>query len=85
MCGYGLRELRGKKPGAVLQGPRSHPAAIARMGDAIPQGKPCREELINYHKNGNAYRVSIGINPILDSKGIPRGFLAIEHEPPPVR
>ncbi len=85
MCGYGLGELRGKKPGAVLQGPQSDAAAIARMRQAVRSAQPCREELINYHKNGSCYHVSIGINPILDSTGATRGFLAFERVLPSLR
>jgi PAS domain S-box-containing protein len=80
MCGYTLDELRGKKPGAVLQGPSTDPATVDRMRSAVSRGSSCCEELINYHKNGNPYRVAISINPILDSTGLPRAFVAIERE-----
>jgi PAS domain S-box-containing protein len=80
MCGYVLDELRGRRLGAVLQGPKTDQAAVERMRHAIRQAEWCSEELINYHKNGRPYRVAISINPIVDSSGSPRGYLAIERE-----
>jgi PAS domain S-box-containing protein len=80
MCGFTLDELRGRKPGAVLQGKLSDPASVARLRQAVASGTPCREELINYHKDGHPYWVAIAISPILGPDGAPRGFMAIESE-----
>jgi PAS domain S-box-containing protein len=82
MCGFTLDELRGRKPGAVLQGKLTDPAAASRLGEAIRAGTPCRAELINYHKDGHPYWVAIAINPILGPDNAPRGFMAIESELP---
>ena len=80
MCGFTLDELRGRKPGALLQGELTDPASVARLRQAIQAGAPCREELINYHKDGHPYWVAIAVNPILGPDGAPRGFMAIESE-----
>ncbi|MBV8898669.1 MAG: PAS domain S-box protein [Verrucomicrobia bacterium] len=80
MCGFTLDELRGRKPGSVLQGKLTDAASVARLRQAVASGTPCREELINYHKDGHPYWVAIAINPILGPDGAPRGFMAIESE-----
>jgi PAS domain S-box-containing protein len=80
MCGFTLDELRGRKPGSILQGKLTDPASVSRLRQAIASRTPCREELINYHKDGHPYWVAIAINPILGPDGAARGFMAIESE-----
>ena len=80
LTGYQLRELKGKKPGTLLQGALTDPAAVQRIRDAVHSYKPWTEELVNYTKDGTPYRVSISISPILDGHHHPRCFVAIEHK-----
>jgi PAS domain S-box-containing protein len=80
MCGFTLDELRGRKPGSILQGELTDQASVARIRQAIRTGTPCCEELINYHKDGHPYWVAIAINPIRGTDGTPRAFVAIESE-----
>ena len=80
MCGFTLDELRGRKPGSMLQGKLTDPASVSRLRQAVASGTPCREELINYHKDGHPYWVAIAVSPILGPDGAPRGFMAIESE-----
>jgi len=78
LCGFSLDELRGRKPGHLLQGAATDPAAVARIRDAVQARRPCREVLTNYHKNGSAYRVDLAITPILDDANEPLWFIARE-------
>jgi len=80
MCGYSLDELKGRKPGAVLQGAETDRAAVARIRDSMLAGRACRETLINYHKDGSAYRVDVRIDPILDEDGRRLCFVARERK-----
>ena len=80
MCGYSLEELRGRKPGSMLQGPDTDPAAVARMRQAVREHRPCREVIVNYHKAGHAYRVDVSIAPVLDDDGAPLYYVARERE-----
>ncbi|HEX8312582.1 MAG TPA: PAS domain-containing protein [Chthoniobacteraceae bacterium] len=82
MCGYSLEELQGRKLGPLLQGPLTDPAAVERVRQAIGQQQPCSEALINYHKNGQPYWVSINITPIHDADGEVLWFAAREMELP---
>jgi PAS domain S-box-containing protein len=80
MCGYTLDELWGKKPGAVLQGPATDASVVARLRTALRSTRPCRETLVNYHKDGSTYVVDVQISPVLDEGGSPLWFIAQERE-----
>ncbi len=80
MCGYTLAELRGRKPGELLQGPDTDTAAVARIRTALRGRQPCRETLMNYHKDGRTYRANIHIAPVLDDGGEPLWFVARERK-----
>jgi PAS domain S-box-containing protein len=68
MCGYSLDELRGRKPGEVLQGCDTDPATVGRIRESLRAGRSCRETIINYHKDGGAYRAEVSISPIMDEE-----------------
>lgn len=80
MCGFALSELKGRKPGQLLQGPDTDPAAVDRIRLALHEHRPCRESMVNYHKDGTRYRVDIKITPILDDAGQPLWFVAQERK-----
>lgn len=82
MCGHPLSELRGRKPGHVLQGPATDFAAVERMRRAIHERRPCREILTNYHRDGTIYHAAVRIAPILDEAGKPLWYVAREHQLP---
>jgi PAS domain S-box-containing protein len=68
MCGYSLDELKGRKPGEVLQGRDTDPATVGRIREAVRAGRSCRETIVNYHKDGGAYRAEVRILPIMDEE-----------------
>jgi PAS domain S-box-containing protein len=78
MCGYTLDELRGRKPGHLLQGAGTDPAAVNRIRVSLRERRPCRETLVNYHKDGTSYRADVRIMPVLDDDGQPLWFVARE-------
>lgn len=80
MCGFTLNELRGRKPGHLLQGEATDLSAVERIRVALRQKRPCRETLVNYHKDGSDYVVDIRIVPILDDHGEPLWFIAKERK-----
>jgi PAS domain S-box-containing protein len=82
MCGYSLDELRGKSLGPILQGEKTDPVVAARMRRAVHEFQPCREQLVNYRKDGTPYWVDIEITPILDDAGAPLWVVARERELP---
>jgi PAS domain S-box-containing protein len=82
MCGYSLEELRGRKPGHLLQGPETDSRVVERIRVSLRDKHPCRETLVNYHKDGTRYRVDVRIAPVLDDDGQPLWFVAKEQKLP---
>jgi len=78
ITGYTLDEVRGKKPGQVLQGPGSDFQAVSRIRQAIAEGRSCEETLTNYTKAGEPYIVHIKIDPIRDKGGRVTHFIAVQ-------
>jgi PAS domain S-box-containing protein len=64
LCGYTIDELRGRKVGDLLRGPKTDWDAVERLRQAIRARQPTRERLINYHKNGRPYAVEIVLTPV---------------------
>jgi PAS domain S-box-containing protein len=82
MCGFAVDELRGRKPGQLLQGAATDRATVDRIRASVRERQACRETLINYHKDGTAYRVDVRITPILDDEREPLWFIAQERKLP---
>ncbi len=74
--GYTSEELRGKKPGMVLQR-HSDPAAVEILHGALESVHPCECRTINYNKDGTAYPAHISLGPVFDNDML-KGFLAVE-------
>lgn len=82
MCGYTLAELQGRKPGHLLQGPATDAAAVQRIRESVQARRPCRETLVNYHKDGSRYVADVRIAPVLADGGEPLWFVAKERKVP---
>lgn len=78
--GYQLEDLRGKKPGDVLQGPQTDTNAIAAMHEALARSEGFEVELVNYTKDGRPYWNRISCTPLRGSRGQLQGFMAIESD-----
>ncbi len=76
--GYTLDEVKGKKPGSFLQGPKSDPDIVREMSRSLKNRESFDVELINYTKNGDEYAIQISCNPLKDNDGNVTGFMAIE-------
>lgn len=82
MCGYTLAELKGRKPGALLQGPATDAAAVQRIRESVRARRACRETLVNYHKDGTRYSAEVRIAPVFADGGEPLWFVAKERKMP---
>ena len=80
ITGWTLDEVRGRRPGDVLQGPASDPAAVAVMREALAARKPFQVELINYHRSGRPYWIEIQAQPMHDAGGRFEGYMAVERD-----
>ena len=80
ITGYTLEEVRGKKPGSLLQGPQTDIETVDRIREAIRTQTPFQGEILNYDKQGRSYWLWLSINPIFDSNGELSQFIAIESD-----
>lgn len=65
MTGYGEDELLGVTP-RMLQGPETDREVLDRVRSALEEGRPVREETVNYRKDGTPYVSSWTITPVRD-------------------
>lgn len=78
LTGYWFDEVKGRKPGELLQGEGTNPRTIAEIADKLKNHEPFYDELLNYNKGGHPYWVSISINPVFDDKGKLSHFISIQ-------
>lgn len=78
LTGYSLAECRGKKPGPMLQGEGTDPEAVKYIREQLDRLEPFYVEILNYHKNGTPYWVSLSIAPVFDDRGRIERFISVE-------
>jgi methyl-accepting chemotaxis protein len=78
MTGFTFEEVKGKRPGEVLQGKLTDPETKRQVRDSINRRQPIYCEILNYHKNGDSYWVSLAINPVLGKDGKIERFISIQ-------
>lgn len=76
--GYTLDEMRGKKPGRVLQGPGTNRAVVDQISAGLRDGRSISGELLNYTRGGEGYWVRFHISPIRDEHGQVERFVAVQ-------
>lgn len=81
MNGYLPQEVIGKKP-SMFQGEATNKETTIAIRTAIHQRLPFEETLINYRKNGEAYRCLIRGYPVFNKSGSLVHFIAFESEIP---
>lgn len=79
LTGYTLDEVRGYKPGDVLQGPDTDPTAVAAIARALQAGEQIEIVIKNYSKAGRSYWVDMSIVPVREN-GEVINFIAIERD-----
>lgn len=80
ISGYSLAELKGRKPGHVLQGPDSDPVVINLMRQRIAAKEEFNVEIINYTREGKPYWLSIEARPLFDAAHRLTGFMAVQRD-----
>ncbi|MFO1502028.1 MAG: PAS domain-containing protein [Verrucomicrobiota bacterium] len=77
---YTLDEIRGCKPGPLLQGKGTDPRVIEAMHDAMTLGVEIAVTVRNYTKGGKPYDVALAISPLHDDQGAVRHFVSVGSE-----
>lgn len=80
LCGYKLEEIKGKSPGSFLQGVGTDPSAVEIFRKAIRNHRECEVTLLNYHKSGSPYWVTIQMTPVFERSGELAGYSALEEK-----
>ncbi len=80
LTGHTLDEVRGRKPGAVLQCPDTDSRTIEHMRQMIAQQRGFSVEILNCRKDGQKYWAAVEIQPIADDSGTVTHFVAIESD-----
>jgi PAS domain S-box-containing protein len=78
ISGYSLEEMRGRKPGEILQGAQTDLATVARIAAAMRGAEPFEAELLNYRRDGQPYWIHLSVDPMRDEQGRLQGFMGIE-------
>jgi len=78
ISGYTLAEVRGRKPGHLLQGPDTDPAVVAQMRERLAAREGFTVELLNYHKSGRPYWVELEVQPLRDAAGTLTGYMGLQ-------
>ncbi|MDG4650211.1 PAS domain S-box protein [Roseibacterium sp. SDUM158017] len=80
LTGYSLEDLRGRKPGDMLQCEDTDPATVALIAARLARAEPVDVEILNRDRQGQDYWVQMEIMPLRDPDGSLAGFVAIETE-----
>ena len=66
--GYSLEEMKGRKPGAVLQGSETSPGAVANMRAGLITQQGFHVVVLNYHKSGRPFWSELEVQPLHDAE-----------------
>jgi PAS domain S-box-containing protein len=80
ITGYTLEEMRGRKPGELLQGEATDPATVAVIREALARQTHFEVDIVNYTQSRKPYWIRISCNPLRDANGELQGFMAIESD-----
>ena len=82
LTGYAEGELIGKSC-AILQGPETDPAVVARLKAAFVGDGFFDGDILNYRKDGTTFWNALLISPVRDERGVMTGFLGIQRDVTP--
>jgi PAS domain S-box-containing protein len=66
VSGYGIEDVQGKSPGAVLLGPLHNAKAVQRIREGMSSIRPFAIEILCSHKRGHRYWLAINFTPVFD-------------------
>ncbi len=78
--GYTLAEVKGKVPGAFLQGAETDTATVEYMRQKIKIQEPFSAEIINYSKAGEKLWIELYIEPLRNEEGEVEKFFSIQYD-----
>jgi PAS domain S-box-containing protein len=79
ITGYSPEEIVGKSP-SILQGVKTDPAILARLNQALSEGRLFHGEAINYRKDGSEFVMEWKIVPIKNEEEVTSHYLALQRD-----
>jgi two-component system cell cycle sensor histidine kinase/response regulator CckA len=76
ITGYARQEVLGKNC-RLLQGPRTDPEAVRTLREAIREGRPIDQEILNYRRDGTPFWNALTVSPIHDEAGRVTHFVGV--------
>ncbi|WP_200881974.1 PAS domain-containing protein, partial [Nitrincola sp. A-D6] len=80
LSGHKLEDVKGKKPGNLLQGEQTDKETVARISKKLKQKQPFYEEILNYDIDGVPYWIILAVNPTFDENGKHTGFVGVSSD-----
>ena len=80
ITGYTSEEIKGVRPGELLQGEKTDREIVSMIAAAIANKEPIEADLLNYHKDGQPYWVRLQMQPVFNAKGVLTNFISIQHD-----
>ncbi len=80
ISGYTLEEVRGKKVGYSLEGPKVDQKAKTRLQYSLDNKLSFKEEFLSYTKSGNPLWLEVDCQPLFDENNVHIGFMSIEND-----
>lgn len=80
VTGYTIDEIRGNKPGEILQGKETSKEEIRKFGSAVKKGEPFSTVIVNYKKSGEKYWAEIDMRPIKNENGETVKFFSVQKD-----
>jgi PAS domain S-box-containing protein len=80
LSGYSAVELKGQRPGPLLQCADSDPATMALMRTRLMAGEGFNVELLNQARDGRRYWVAIDVQPVRGPKGEVTNFISVQRD-----
>ena len=77
--GYKANEVKGKMPGAFLNGPKTNKETVIKIEKQLKNKESLVAEILNYTKEGQEIWVEITMDPYYSSYG-ELGYIAVEQE-----
>jgi PAS domain S-box-containing protein len=78
LTGYGLDELRGRRPGDVLQVPGTDPATVDYIREQVTNRVPFAAEVLNRRNDGGLFWVRVDATPLFGDDGTFSGYITIQ-------
>lgn len=78
LTGFTIEDVRGKKPGQVLQGKHTNTDTVDRIRKNLKERVAFYDEILNYDSDGSAYWISLAINPVFNEQGMLTHFVSIQ-------